>query len=130
MEKPKAKKLFIIFGIVMGIFLLTVFVKHLNGESFCIFKHLTGIPCPGCGISRGLAAIFTGHFVKACQYNLLSYPIAIGSFIIVIWNVVDLLKGKDTYLEAFHRIKLNPILIVLLVIFVLLNWVHNIYLGL
>ena len=37
----------------------------------CPFRLLTGRSCPGCGITRGLHQLFTGHPVHALQYNLL-----------------------------------------------------------
>lgn len=38
----------------------------------CIFRMVTGLQCPGCGMSRALSALFTGHFHAAAEYNILS----------------------------------------------------------
>ncbi len=36
---------------------------------FCPFEAITGIQCPGCGITRALLSVVTGDFGKAFQYN-------------------------------------------------------------
>jgi len=35
----------------------------------CLFEHLLGIPCPGCGITTSLFAILTGNLVAAWSAN-------------------------------------------------------------
>jgi hypothetical protein len=37
--------------------------------SVCQFKNLTGVDCPGCGLSRGFIHLAHGDFVGAWQFN-------------------------------------------------------------
>ena len=129
MKKVQYQQLLIVFGIVIAILLLVVMVKSGTGVSVCLFKSIFHIPCPGCGISRGVFAIFTGHFLTALSYNLLSYPLAIGAVILVIWNGYDLIKGKTTFFEWLHRLKIHKLGFIMLFLFVLANWAYNIYRG-
>jgi hypothetical protein len=50
----------------------------------CIFHTVTGLHCPGCGATRGLAALVRGDLAQAMAYNplfVLALPfIAIGLF--------------------------------------------------
>ena len=39
----------------------------------CTFKQLTGVPCPGCGITRALVCLFKLDFVGAWSYNPMIY---------------------------------------------------------
>jgi len=36
---------------------------------FCLFKAATGVPCPGCGITRGLAAILCDEYGGGGYYG-------------------------------------------------------------
>ena len=38
----------------------------------CPFHALTGLHCPGCGSTRALHALFTGHPIQAAGFNLLA----------------------------------------------------------
>lgn len=37
----------------------------------CPFHSLTGLSCPGCGLTRGFHALFHGDLAQALQFNLL-----------------------------------------------------------
>lgn len=40
--------------------------------SLCLFLDLTGLPCPGCGMTRGLVALLSLDFARALRYHPLS----------------------------------------------------------
>jgi hypothetical protein len=40
---------------------------------FCPFKALTGIPCPGCGMTRALLSLAKGDFQGAFHFNPFSF---------------------------------------------------------
>jgi hypothetical protein len=47
------------------------------GFDLCMLHSATGLPCPGCGMSRGIAALSQGDFVAALGLNpfsLLAWP--------------------------------------------------------
>ena len=49
----------------------------------CAFKMLTGLDCPGCGLTRGVHALVTGHPLRALDHNVLLaliVPIAVYSY--------------------------------------------------
>ena len=35
----------------------------------CLFRQLTGLSCPGCGMQRFVHALANGHFAEAAAYN-------------------------------------------------------------
>ena len=43
--------------------------------AFCLFRAVTGLPCPGCGITRGVIAIARGDFRKAWHRNPASFGV-------------------------------------------------------
>jgi hypothetical protein len=46
---------------------------ELPAVEVCWFKAKTGLPCPGCGLTRGCCAIGHGDFAAAWRYNPFSF---------------------------------------------------------
>ena len=44
----------------------------------CVFRSVTGIPCPSCGATRGVLALIHGHPVEAFGFNPLVVTAAVG----------------------------------------------------
>ncbi len=64
---------------ILAILLLPVYFILPTGDShftICPFFHLTGVPCPGCGMGRSLVHIFHLHFLEALYYNPFGYIVA------------------------------------------------------
>lgn len=58
----------------------TVFPVSGLGVDLCPMHLATGLPCPGCGLSRGVAAISQGDFAAAAGLNpfsLLAWPVLV-----------------------------------------------------
>ena len=54
------------------------FVLGLNPHSHgpaCIFRLTTGIPCPGCGMTRSLSSIWRGDFLLSLRFHPLGLPL-------------------------------------------------------
>jgi hypothetical protein len=71
-------------ALVLACILLSIAVLHVTGifsadrigeaiPLFCPFKTLTGIPCPGCGMTRALLSMTKGDFLGATNFNPFSY---------------------------------------------------------
>ena len=56
--------------------------------STCLFRAVTGHPCPGCGMTHALIALACGDWRAAWQFNPNSYAVAP----IVIWTGIGNLK--------------------------------------
>lgn len=56
---------------VVGFILLRLFDPNAPGSPFppCIFRSVTGLYCPGCGITRMLHALAHGDLVRAARMN-------------------------------------------------------------
>ena len=57
----------------------------------CPFILVTGLPCPGCGLTRSLVNICTGHFARAFTTNPASYAWFV---MIVLFVVTRYFLGK------------------------------------
>ncbi len=78
-----------IIGILAAIGAVSVLFGFLTGRSICLFYNVTGVPCPGCGMTRAFLHLLKGDILHAFQYHPL-FPLVI--FIPFIFN-----SGKDRY---------------------------------
>ncbi len=96
-------KMFLILLVLAGIYI------RLSGQALetiyflpCIFKGVTDIPCPGCGMTRACLAILQGEFSTAWRYHPFSF-LLIGLTILIVfqpeytqetWGAISLIKQK------------------------------------
>ena len=96
-------KIFLILLVLAGIYI------RLSGQAFetvyflpCVFKGVTSIPCPGCGMTRACLAILQGEFSTAWRYHPFSF-LLIGLSILIVfqpeytqetWGAISLIKQK------------------------------------
>jgi len=58
-------------GSIIGLgSMLLIFGIGLSGHGFCIFRHATGIPCPGCFMTRAFIHLVSGDISGASYYNV------------------------------------------------------------
>ena len=86
----KSTKAILIFLIILYL----VFYKKLGISIPCFFHKITGLYCPGCGITRMLESILKLNIYQAFRYNPLAFTYLIGYIIYKIINYR-------------HKIKLN-----------------------
>jgi hypothetical protein len=60
-------------AVVAGVVLLRLYDPNQPGSPFppCVFRTLTGLFCPGCGITRMLHALVHGDLARAAGMNLM-----------------------------------------------------------
>ena len=63
----------------------------------CLMRALTGIPCPGCGMTRSLTSIWHGHFLISFRYHPL------GMLLFVICVCCLLLCASDHVFPRLNR---------------------------
>lgn len=101
--------------------------------SFCLFKHVTNVPCPSCGSTRSVLSLLKGDFIGSWNLNPLGVIVLLIMIITPLWIISDyLFKKENLYLfykkieETFNkkRVAIPAIMIILL------NWIWNINKGL
>lgn len=125
----KLKYLGIILILISGYFFLYSFSSSIEGHTVCVFKNLTGFPCPACGSTRATLQLFHGQLWNSILINPFGIVTNVFVFISIIWMTFDLVKSKETFFPYLKKDWNNRIKIVLLV-FVLVNWIWNIQKGL
>lgn len=116
--------------------LLLTYYRNVSNESdfgVCLFKRVTGIPCPSCGSTRSVISLIKGDFADALLWNPFGILIMIILIVFPFWIGYDLaFRKKSLYnfyfqSEQFIRRKWIAVAAIFLV---LLNWIWNIYKGL
>lgn len=59
-------------GVLLAGCVALAIVDPTHGPPICPFKAVTGLDCPGCGGTRALHQLFTGHLGAALSYNVLA----------------------------------------------------------
>ena len=82
-------------------------------EIGCILRRLTGVPCPGCGMTRALLCAAQLRFADAFRYHLMVWSVPI--LMLAFWKDGKLFQSK----------RANIILYSVLLMGFLLNWLRN-----
>lgn len=60
-----------------------------NGPILCLFRNLTGLPCPFCGTTRSIGSILQGKFETALALNPLG-------FLVIALAIILVLRPKES----------------------------------
>jgi hypothetical protein len=90
--------------VVAFVLLLAPFWKW-KGPGLCVFHDLTGLKCPGCGMTRAFYAISHGHFVQAIRLNLLSLPLYITLVGLLLFGIVCLFTNIRIYIPTHLKLE-------------------------
>jgi hypothetical protein len=102
-----------------------------NGQiSVCMIKNATGYPCPSCGTTRAVQALFKGDLIRSLMLNPFGIIGSLGLLILPFWIGIDLATKRKSFYMAY--IKMETVLkqkkvAIPLIILVVLNWIWNIY---
>ena len=88
----------------------------------CLFKRLTGFPCPTCGSTRGVLSLLHGHIIDAWLYNPLLFS-AVGLFCAV--TLIRILFARSIRINLNRTERL--LAWILAVILFIGNWIYIIF---
>jgi len=89
----------------------------------CTFHRFTGLPCPGCGLTRAFCAISHGDFAAAWRFNPFGFLFYAGVLAVPVWAAWKWQKpGKTTLPSRWQRVVWTCVLVVFL-----LMCAHNVW---
>ena len=73
------------------------FFSHTEASSpfQCLFLATTGIPCPGCGLTRSFMAVAQNNLIEALNYHLLGPFLFFALLLTCIHLILELLLGHS-----------------------------------
>lgn len=96
-------------------------------DAMCSFKNLTGLPCPGCGMTRACLCLMRLDFAGAIYYNPFSYLVIGGLAFVSMNESVELIFRKKISYGWLVRHK--KIILTCLIILLVANWMWSIAKG-
>lgn len=109
-------------SIAVGVGVLVFFFNPTTHGFYpvCQFHRLTGLNCPGCGMTRALYALLHGDFKAAWQDNALLVAAVIALPVRVVWLAVNKKNGRPA-VKFFPGTLFWPLLVVALIFTILRN---------
>ena len=92
----------------------------------CMFHVITGLYCPGCGVSRMLISILKLDFYQAFRYNPLLFIMLPFILALLINYIYCIIFKKSTIYKKIN----NKVWISFVIILILYGIIRNIYLSL
>lgn len=83
MSEIRWGRAFLLFGIFLILLVAAYFLRETGGAGWmpgCFFRKVTGLECPGCGMTRGTHALLNGRWLEAFRFNpvgMILLPIAL-----------------------------------------------------
>lgn len=94
------KIILIILAIISGVLYLKVFIPVTGIHIPCIFRQITGLYCPGCGMTRASLALLNGDIYQSFRSNILIFIIVPLLIIFYLLEKNDKLK-ESRFLMGF-----------------------------
>jgi hypothetical protein len=95
---------------------------HIPLPGICMFRSITGLPCPGCGLGRSMVAAVHGELARSLEYHRLGFFVLAYIFLQFIYcgSVLAFPKLRQRFL------RFEPILnrgLIFLGVLMALNWI-------
>lgn len=117
----------IIYGSIAALCILAVkFLPIAHLAPSCVFRGMSGIPCPTCGATRAFLSMATGNFLDAVTMNPLVVILVSAAIVSCLYSVVSLFCSMRR-ITFFPSEREKDGMRITAVMIVLLNWGYVLY---
>jgi hypothetical protein len=135
-----ARRLYILFLTLSLAGYIWIGVNTWGGETgseiptVCLFKEVTGIPCPSCGATRSLMLLMRGDVRGAFLMNPLGFLLAAALVVVPFWILSDVVRRRESFYRTYRGMERmlsgNIRFASACAALVIVNWIWNISKGL
>lgn len=125
-------KFSLLLAYVAGLVLVFYWKEYQHSElpQLCLFKSVSGIPCPACGSTKALWLTFHGHWMEGILTNPIAFVTLFGSTIGFVMLLMDIVLHKryfEKILNYLHKLIIgNSYVKWTFILLLLVNWIWNI----
>jgi hypothetical protein len=123
LERPADRARRLVFLVIAGVALLVLTLWDpiaAPGPVICGARRAFGVPCPFCGVTRGVSLCLRGRPVEASGYNPLTVPIfVVGLGLMVVW-AIEYIAGARIVMPLSARG--TQLVIMVALVIVLAGW--------
>ncbi|MCF8033885.1 MAG: DUF2752 domain-containing protein [Desulfarculaceae bacterium] len=124
---PRAQALLVLAAICLGGVLAWLGPGMWGGlRTVCPFRALTGLPCPGCGMTGAMVLLCQGQLGAAVGMNPFCLLLASAALAALPWLAWDLIQKRNSFFEFLGRPWPKPLQGVLY-LSLAANWAWNLY---
>ena len=99
-----------LFTLVIPFFIMSFDAHIETSQSLCPHKLLTGLPCPGCGITKSLIFFYQGDICKSLSYHIFGPFVIFFSIIVIFVLSFEIYTQKEYFNSIFFSKKIAYIL--------------------
>jgi hypothetical protein len=97
-------------ALVVPIFIMQTDGDIEHSQSICPFKLLTGMPCPGCGITKSIVFLYKGEWDKSLSYHLFGPLVVVVALFAIVLFSVELILKRNLLSGFLYNVKLGYVL--------------------
>ena len=76
-----------------------------DGFVWCMFRRVTSLPCPSCGMTRAFCALGHGELERAAEYNLAAPLVYAVTCFVLALALVELAAGRALLAPLWRRVR-------------------------
>lgn len=80
------------------------YIEH--AQSLCPHMLLTGLPCPGCGITKSLVCLYRGDLSASFGYHAFGPFVALGCMVAIAWLAAEHITGRRYLRGLVYNVRL------------------------
>jgi Protein of unknown function (DUF2752) len=104
--------------------------RTTDSYTVCLVKNATGVPCPACGTTRSMLAIFNGNLAESVDHNPLGLLMMVLIFVFPAWIISDLIRRKNHFHSFYNKVERafeRKIIMIPSVLVIIAIWAWSVY---